>query len=204
MPRKKRVSNETTKIFADRLSDLVEEHKNKGLTQKEIAKKIGCASGTLSEWCSDNKTAGIDSLRKLADYFDVSVSWLIGASNIREKGTEIQEIHYVTGLSSKAIFELKWDKEFENTKYRLDFINKLFESNLFADMAKLADAYCRMRHEGTVHIDMLDVVPFLDEVSLKEDVLIKSILTEYFFRVIEGTTASRTCNIRANPIAEEP
>ena len=47
MARSTRKSNSTTKIFADRLSDLVEEKKKSGLTQKEIAAGIGCASGAL-------------------------------------------------------------------------------------------------------------------------------------------------------------
>lgn len=165
------------------------------MTQKEIAKAIGCSSGTLSEWCSDSKTAGIDSLRRLADYFDVSASWLIGASDVRAKGTEVQAIHHVTGLSDKAILELKWDNEFEEIKYRLAFVNMLFESNLFTDMSKLADAYCRIQQRGTVHVDMSDVISDLDEVSLQQDTLIKSLLTEYFFRVIEESkNAKRKMN----------
>lgn len=83
MARPIRESTQTTKDFSERLSALVEERKKKGTPQKEIAAGIGIASGTLSDWCSDNKTPTIDAIPKISKYFGVSVEWLFGLSNDR-------------------------------------------------------------------------------------------------------------------------
>lgn len=185
MARSTRKSNSTTKIFADRLSDLVEEKKKSGLTQKEIAAGIGCASGALSEWCSDNKTAAIDALPKIADYFNVSASWLIGCSDVREQGTEVQTIHHETGLSAAAICRLKVDKLVEDNSY-IQILNKIVESESFSDMAKLAEAYCKLQDDGSIHIDLSPFVPNLDDISINKVAFLKTLLTEYFFRALDG------------------
>lgn len=183
MARPKRESNQTTKIFADRLSELVEEKKQEGLSQKEIASQIGVGSGTLSEWCSDQKTAAIDALPKIADYFRVSAAWLIGCSDVRERGIYIQKIHHETGLSSAAITKLIVDRKVEDNNY-LQMLNGLIESECFADLAKLADAYCRLQTDSTLHIDLDHLIPGMDDISIQTVAFLKSLLTEYFFRAI--------------------
>ena len=139
MARPERKSNATTKIFADRLSDLVEEKKKTGLSQKEIAAQIGVSSGTLSEWCSDNKTPMIDALPKLASYFEVSSDWLIGCSDAKTRNTTTQAIHLETGLSDTAIDVLRKindnEKRFLN-KLIEDRINLYFISEGFADFSR--------------------------------------------------------------------
>ena len=72
MGRQKRESTTITKTFADRLNDLVEEKKSTGLSHNDICEQAGVGSGAMSDWLSDNKTANIDSLGKLAKYFNVS------------------------------------------------------------------------------------------------------------------------------------
>ena len=69
MGRPSRVSTPTTKIFAERLSDLVQMQKEKGLSHDEISKQIGVSSGVLSEWMSDNKTASIENLANWQNTF---------------------------------------------------------------------------------------------------------------------------------------
>lgn len=106
MGRPARVSNYTTQTFSDRLSDLVKEKIDSGLTQKEVASGIGVASGTLSEWCLDQKTPTIDAIPKLASYFKVSGEWLLGLSDAKTLDVTLQGIHRVTGLSEGAIRRL--------------------------------------------------------------------------------------------------
>lgn len=103
MGRPNRISSQTTKTFSERLSDLVEaEKKDTGKRQKEIAFDIGVSSGTLSEWCSDQKTPTIDALPKLAAYFHVSSDWLIGLSDVKSPDSSVQCVQRMTGLSERA------------------------------------------------------------------------------------------------------
>jgi transcriptional regulator with XRE-family HTH domain len=56
---------------------LVELCNNKGISPNFVAKELGITSGTVTSW----KKGGIPrdtTLRKIADYFGVSVSYLIG------------------------------------------------------------------------------------------------------------------------------
>ena len=83
MARPPRVSTPTTKAFAERLSDLVQIKKDEGLSHDEISRQIGVSSGVLSEWMSDNKTASIENLAKLAKYFNVSADYLLGRTDVK-------------------------------------------------------------------------------------------------------------------------
>lgn len=185
MPRPERKSNATTKMFADRLSDLVEEKKKSGLSQKEIAAEIGISSGTLSEWCSDNKTPMIDALPKLASYFCVSADWLTGCSNERSRSESTQKIHHETGLSASVINKLKIDK-LTNTNEYIQVLNDMIENPTFSDMAKLIEIYKQKQAGNTITINMDHVSDGLGSVSIHDEVFYKTILTEYFFKVIGG------------------
>jgi len=181
--RPERKSTQTTKDFSENLSRLVDERKEQGFSQKEIAAGIGIASGTLSDWCSDNKTPTIDAIPKIADYFGVSAAWLIGCSGVRERGTDLQKIHYETGLSSAAITKLMVDKEIGDNNY-VQMLNRLIESDCFSDLAKLADVYCRLQADSSLHIDLDHLVPGMEDISIQTAAFIKALLVEYFLRAI--------------------
>ena len=84
MGRLSRQSTEATKAFADHLSDLIADEKRCGKSHEDICEGAGVASGAMSDWAADNKTATIDSLYKIAKYFGVSTDWLLGLSNYTE------------------------------------------------------------------------------------------------------------------------
>ena len=48
------------------------------ISQYGLSKKIGVWESTISNWLNGKKEPSIESLWKLADYFDVSVDFLIG------------------------------------------------------------------------------------------------------------------------------
>lgn len=150
MSRPKRVSTQTTKRFADRLGDLIEEKKKEGLRQKDIANALGVGSGTLSEWCSDNKTATIDVLPKIADYFDVSIEWLIGCSDVRKREIKTQAIHEETGLSEKTINILTMWKSCKDPMlgYCTDFVDDLLSYDNISSIVWTLRVYRGAVEEG--------------------------------------------------------
>lgn len=107
MGRKPRESTAVTKEFADRISELIQEKKETGLSHEEICTQAGVASGAMSEWASDTKTANIDSLYKIAKYFGVSTDYLLGLTDIRSPDVNIQKLAKETGLSEECIEALK-------------------------------------------------------------------------------------------------
>ena len=67
-------------IVAERIKELMKEE---NLNQVRLAEKIGVKQNTISAWLSGKKEPSITSLRKLADFFDVSVDYIIGRKNFK-------------------------------------------------------------------------------------------------------------------------
>lgn len=64
--------------FSDRLKEL---RTSKGLTMEQLAKEIDSTKGTISNFENKNKKPSLDMLIKLADYFEVSIDYLVGRTN---------------------------------------------------------------------------------------------------------------------------
>ena len=52
-----------------------------GLSQKELAQKIGQAQSTIVYWEQDKQEPTISSLKKLCDLFEVSANYLLGLTD---------------------------------------------------------------------------------------------------------------------------
>ena len=62
-------------LVAERIKELLEAEK---LSQYGLAKRLGINPSTVCNWLNGKKEPSIESLWKLANYFDVSVDYLIG------------------------------------------------------------------------------------------------------------------------------
>ena len=58
--------------------NLAEIRKSKGISQKELAKYLKISPGNLCEWEKGRIEPNIESLKIIADYFDVSIDYLVG------------------------------------------------------------------------------------------------------------------------------
>ena len=63
-----------------RLKELIKE---KNLEQQQIASLIGLKTPTFNGYVGDKREPNIDTLIKIADFFAVSVDYLIGRTNFR-------------------------------------------------------------------------------------------------------------------------
>lgn len=66
--------------FAERLQQA---RKEKGVTQKQISDEFGITTRAYGFWEHGGREPTIDTLKKLADYFDVTLDWLTGRSDVR-------------------------------------------------------------------------------------------------------------------------
>lgn len=62
-------------LIADRIKELLAVEK---ISQYALAKRTGISQSAISNWLSGKKEPSIDSLWRVADYFDVTVDYLIG------------------------------------------------------------------------------------------------------------------------------
>lgn len=64
-----------------RLKDLRKERK---MTQLQLAMELNMSQNTISRYETGERQAGYDELIKLADYFNVSVDYILGRTDKRE------------------------------------------------------------------------------------------------------------------------
>ncbi len=117
------MSTDTSKIFADRLGDLIVESKK---TIKTLSQEIGISEGALSKYQNDGAAPSINALAKIAAYFGVSADWLLGLSEFHTKKSE-QVLAKDIGLSEQTISVLSTLNYYPHTRGVLRVINKLIE-----------------------------------------------------------------------------
>ena len=66
-------------LVAQRIKDLMKSEK---LTQMQLAHALEVGQSSISDWLNSKSEPSIENLWKLADFFDVSVDYLIGRREI--------------------------------------------------------------------------------------------------------------------------
>lgn len=76
-------------MFAQRLAQLRQE---KGIYQKDIAKHLGITTSAYGFYEQNKRQPDQSTLQSLADFFNVSVDYLLGRANERRPGADIKAI----------------------------------------------------------------------------------------------------------------
>ena len=72
---------EDNKVFAERLTEARVE---KGIKQKDAAEALGLSQALLSHYENGIRECGLDFLGRAADYYGVSVDYLLGLTDVKE------------------------------------------------------------------------------------------------------------------------
>lgn len=114
--------------FGDRLKELREE---KGITQKDLGKVINISDRVIGYYESNDRFPKDEKILKmLADYFNVSVDYLVGRTNPRNLQNELiaeAKSTYnlnVQGLPAEAIEKIEEYIELIRLKYHLNSKDK--------------------------------------------------------------------------------
>lgn len=89
----------------------------KGLLQADIAKIINKSERTVGFYESGERDMNTDTLAKLSEFFDVTIDYLLGKSNVRNPDKEAQEFYFayhkeMNGLTDEEIADaLRFYKE---------------------------------------------------------------------------------------------
>jgi transcriptional regulator with XRE-family HTH domain len=117
--------------FGDRLKSLREENR---LTRNDFAQKLNISYSAISKYETNIRFPDKETLVRMADFFDVSVDYLLCRTNVKETADKIighreEGIHICSpcinyssdkDLSSEAIEEIEKFKEFIRHKYKND------------------------------------------------------------------------------------
>lgn len=100
-------------IFATRLRDLMAGKKTESkIKQDDLAKVLGIARQTISQYMYGSALPGTEKLYLISEYFNVSMDYLLGKTDIKSYDINDRAIHTVTGLNQASIDKFKkWKKE---------------------------------------------------------------------------------------------
>lgn len=109
-------------IFAYRIRDL---RRDANMTGGELGEKMGVSKVTVSAWENGTNYPNQETLNKIADYFNVSLDYLMGRTDEKRPHKLIGDNFVATfsGLSSELTEEQK--------KYMVDIANDLVAANSF-------------------------------------------------------------------------
>ena len=89
------------RAFPQRLQCLM---KDNGTTQKQLGTAIGKRPQTVSLYTNGQSSPDVDTLRAIADYYNVSADWLLGRSgSVMTIDADLQAVCQYTGLSERAV-----------------------------------------------------------------------------------------------------
>lgn len=77
--------------------------RGKGVTPYRVCKETGLTTATISNWKAGRYMPKSDKMKRIAEYFDVSLDYLMGTSFIEEMGHVIQEERLCQGVSQEDL-----------------------------------------------------------------------------------------------------
>lgn len=114
-------------MFPERLKEL---RKEAGLTQKQIAEKFGIKQPNYQQWESGKRKPGEETLKKFADFFNVSIDYLLGKTHNRKSDEiNLSEFEILYRKTSKNLTERQKKDLEEVLKEVLIERQKLIEEN---------------------------------------------------------------------------
>ncbi|GHU59435.1 hypothetical protein FACS1894133_6210 [Clostridia bacterium] len=119
--------------------------KEKGVSQREVAERVGVAQALLSHYERGQREPGLSFIVKIADYYDVSADYLLGRTATR-KGTvlKVDDIADVRSSLDKGGNDVGSLTAVMTRKMSLNSIDILFDLLRIGDNGKLTDAVCDM------------------------------------------------------------
>lgn len=80
--------------------------KQKKISQTDLAKALNVAPSTIGMWETDQRALKDDSLKQLADFFDVSTDYLLGRTDDKEKTPTLVAAHLDDDVSEEDMEDI--------------------------------------------------------------------------------------------------
>lgn len=124
----------------------------RGITPYKFCKDTGVNTSTISTWKKNNSLARPELAKKVCEYFDVSLDYLMGNNFIKEMGHIIQEERIHQGMSQEELANAARIFIGDLISYEDD--NEPIREDIFNDIASAL---------GTNYFDLLDKYGLYDE-----------------------------------------
>ena len=114
--------------------------KQKNITASEVSKATGIASSTLSEWKSGKHQPSADKLRRIADFLEVTVDYLMTGKDTEKESESGTKWYFTDETAQKAqelfenpdlriLFDAARDSRPEDLQMAADLLKRLKETN---------------------------------------------------------------------------
>lgn len=126
------------------MNRLKELRKEKKLTQEELAKKIGVHCRTLQNWENGVNTIKPDKAQTFADFFGVSVSYLLGYGYKKRETKSVEKlesvyVEFLGNITSISDIDLEDLKGFSNRLYEMAIAEKTRRYHADISFAKIQE-----------------------------------------------------------------
>lgn len=111
--------------------------KERGVRTSDVARATGIDRSTFSHWKNDSYTPKADKMQKIADYFGVTVAYLMGWDETEINKINAERIESIESMSATELLK----KAFSETGY----YDQEFTDEEIADIMKYAQALLLMR-----------------------------------------------------------
>ncbi|MGM0864518.1 MAG: helix-turn-helix domain-containing protein [Bacillota bacterium] len=121
------------KLMSSLGSNIKKLRERENISQKDFAPKIGVSNVVLSRYEKDERKPDYDMLKKIADYFDVSIDYLLGRDEKgKAKEDTLEEVNKLVkeyGIEQFGFFDI--DKWKDLSQEDIEEIKKHFEYVVF-------------------------------------------------------------------------
>lgn len=110
---------------------IVKLRKSRNITQEELAKKIGATRSALSQYEIGTRSPDYDTLKRIADYFEVSTDYLLGKTDQpHAAATTVESIKErkaaaITTVAEKFGFDLTKEEDYRIIEQLLETASKI-------------------------------------------------------------------------------
>lgn len=103
----------------------------KGITVYRISKDIGIATSTFSDWKNGKSTPKQDKLKKIADYFGVTVDYLMTGEESRySAGDALLDVRISEDVKLKEAIKKYYSLDDQKKKHVIELINLLSDGEI--------------------------------------------------------------------------
>lgn len=129
------VFDKATSPFAKRLQELV-------TNPSALKEYLGCSLQAINQYKMGTAFPKTENLIKIADYYGVSVDYLLGRTDVRSMDGNTQIAHKATGLSEEALNLLNsWKGSDDRRKNWPDYLSRIIEdkesAKLFGNLSDI-------------------------------------------------------------------
>lgn len=138
--------------FSHRIKELRAE---KQITQRELASHLHLSSNLICEWEKGRCSPNIDTLKKLSDFFECTVDYLIGNTDDLGNVTVYQQTDALSSLSAneQKIIDALRRKTSKNASELLKLYSELppyMQDSIFAELKGMHLGYTVSKNKNTV------------------------------------------------------